>query len=240
MPRTPEIGPDIAIVAQLLGDRTRALMVSELATGEPLSASSLAALVSVSRPTASEHLAKLVEGGVLHVERVGRHAYYRLASEDVAVALRALASVAPGLTRPAAAPTHGPGVLSTARTCYDHLGGRLGVALTDVLQERGLICRRAQEWEVAADAWDAWHPLGITCAPLKGSRRPIVRGCADWNGPRHHIAGGLAAAVTERLFSLGWLTRVSTDARLVTATAAGVVGLRRTFGLSLSDFGPDR
>ncbi|PNE43129.1 MULTISPECIES: ArsR/SmtB family transcription factor [Streptomyces] len=240
MPRTPEIGPDIATVAQLLGDRTRALMVSELATGEPLSASSLAALVSISRPTASEHLAKLVDGGVLHVERVGRHAYYRLANDDVAVALRALASVAPDLTAPAAPSTRARGVLSTARTCYDHLGGRLGVELTDVLQARGLIQRRAQQWEVATDAWDAWRPLGIACAPLKDSRRPIVRGCADWSGPRHHIAGGLAAAVTERLFSLGWLTRVSADDRVVTATEAGLVGLRQTFGLSLSGLGPDR
>ncbi len=239
MGRSPEFGPDIATVAQLLGDRTRALMVGELTTGQPLSASSLAALVGISRPTASEHLGKLVEGGILHVERVGRHAYYRLASHDVAVALDALASVAPDLTPPAP-PAHGPSVLSETRTCYDHLGGKLGVALTEALQEQGLIRRDAQQWEVEFETWDQRRPLGITCEPLKDSRRPIVRGCADWSGPSHHIAGGLAAALTQRLFSLGWLTRASKDDRTVAPTRVGLAGLRRTFGLTLCELGPAR
>ncbi|MES4903217.1 MULTISPECIES: winged helix-turn-helix domain-containing protein [unclassified Streptomyces] len=239
MGRSTEFGPDIATVAQLLGDRTRALMVGELTTGQPLSASSLAALVGISRPTASEHLHKLVEGGILHVERVGRHAYYRLASNEVAVALDALASVAPDLTPPAP-PAHSPGILSATRTCYDHLGGQLGVALTDALQEQGLIRRDAKQWEVAFEAWDERRPLGIICAPLKDSRRPIVRGCADWSGPRHHIAGGLAAVMTRRLFSLGWLTRASAGDRIVAPTKLGVVGLRRTFGLRMSELGPAR
>lgn len=213
-------------------------MVSELAAGEPLSASSLSALVGISAATASEHLARLVEGRVLRVERIGRHAYYQLASNEVAVALASLASVAPDLV-PAEPPEQAPSQLSEARTCYDHLGGRLGVVFTETLQERGLIRRRGQRWEVDAERWDEHRPLGIACASLQRSRRPIARGCMDWSQARHHIAGSLAAAVTRQFFQLGWLSRTSEHDRAVMLTGAGLDGLNSTFGLSLAtDWGP--
>ncbi|WP_433255968.1 ArsR/SmtB family transcription factor [Streptosporangium sp. CA-135522] len=228
-----DVGPDIAAVAGLLGDRTRATMVKSLVADRAMPASELAALAGVSRPTASEHLARLVESGIVTVERCGRHAYYRLAGPEVADALEALAVLAPIHPPRSLRSSHHLDNLRHARTCYDHVAGRVGVAIADVLQSRGLVKRTAQTLELDVPLWQDQRPLEIDCRPWLKGRRPAIRACVDWSERRHHVAGGLASAITGRLFELGWIMRPREGERVVKVTDEGVDGLVQTFGLSV-------
>lgn len=230
------VGPDIAVVAQLLGDSTRALMVQRVLRDGPMSATSLAAVAGVSRPTASAHLTRLVAEGLLKVERIGRHTYYH-AGEHVATIVDALMSLANSpLRSPDAerAPSRDDET-SDGVTCYDHLGGRLGAALADSLAHRDLIRRTQRGWDVDPNWWDQVCPLGITCGRTRAtsrSRRPLARSCVDWSEHSPHLAGSLGAAMCRQLFRFGWLVRAdSTHGRQVRLTAPGRIGLYQVFGL---------
>ncbi|MET8140355.1 helix-turn-helix domain-containing protein [Sphaerisporangium sp. NPDC005288] len=229
-----DAGPDIAAVAGLLGDRTRATMVKALVADRAMPASELAALSGVSRPTASEHLARLVEHGIISVERCGRHAYYRLAGPEVATALEALAVLAPIHPPRSLRSSFHLDNLRRARTCYDHVAGRLGVAIADVLQSRGLVRRTGDGLELDVPVWQDLRPLDIDCRPSLKGRRPAIRACVDWSERRHHVAGALAGAITHRLFELGWIVRPRDGERVVKVTDEGFDGLARSFGLPAS------
>lgn len=222
--------PDIAVIAELMGNTTRAAMISALAGDAVMPAGELASIAGVSRPTASEHLARLREHGLVSVERQGRHAYYRLSGSEVAEMVEALAVIAP--VRP---PTSLRGVrqmkvLSHARTCYKHLAGRLGVALADALCEQGLVRRVKDGLALDAARWDERGPLGLTSAVGPNSQPP-VKGCVDWSERRHHLAGPLATALTGELFSRDWIARTRDHHRAVVVTAEGERGLAKEFGL---------
>ncbi|WP_280381624.1 ArsR/SmtB family transcription factor, partial [Nocardia wallacei] len=199
---------DIAAVGALLADATRARIVTTLADGRALPASVLAAESGVAASTASEHLTRLVEGGLLTVERSGRHRYYRLANREVAVAIEALAVLAP--TRPVRSLRESTraAALRRARSCYDHLAGRLGVAVTEALLDRRALERtdgipgteRAQHDPISAPLPDHPYRLGPNAEPLftelgvdltaaRHTRRPLLRFCVDWSEQRHHHSG---------------------------------------------------
>jgi DNA-binding transcriptional ArsR family regulator len=223
----------LAEVAALLADSGRAGMVTALWDGSARPAGELARIAGVSAATASVHLGRLVAGGVLRVEPRGRHRYFRLAGPDVAAALEALARVLPPHPGRAAFDAELP-PLRRARLCYDHVAGRLGVALSDALLARG--------WLTLADGAFALRPAGrrglarlpIDFEALEHGRRPLLRACLDWTERREHVGGSLGAALAMSLLERDWIRR-RRGTRALLVTRAGQRGLADTFGLTLEE-----
>jgi DNA-binding transcriptional ArsR family regulator len=216
----------IADVARLLGDPTRAAMCTTMLDGRFHTAGELARAAGVAPSTASEHLGRLLDGGLVEATRQGRHRYYRLSGPDVAAALEALgvlAAAAPVRSLRAATASER---LRAGRTCYDHLAGELGMAVTERLVTAGVL-----GGDLAVRDLGPLAPLGLELAPTapSGRGRPLVRPCLDWTERRHHVAGALPAAFTARLLELGWLRRLPTP-RAVRLTDAGHEGLAALLG----------
>ena|SRR5580700_1880973 len=238
---------DIAPAAALIADPTRAAILSALVPDRPLAAGELARLAGVSAATASFHLAKLLDGGLIAVARQGRHRYYRLAGYPVAAALEALGLISHAVPARTLRQSREAAALAEARTCYDHLAGRAGVALLDALLRRGLLRPEkskapssrtgsgnppANRFEVTGAGAAALGSFGIDVAEIRRSRRTFAGECIDWTQRRGHLNGALAAAVTARLFALGWVQH-GPRRRSVLITPAGADGLTTTFGWDL-------
>lgn len=220
---------DIAHVAAAIGDPSRARILMALAGGGAMPASALAAEAGVSASTVSAHLAKLREAKLLTVEHDGRHRYFRLASTDVARALEELARIARPLPVRSLRGSVRARALLRARLCYDHLAGRLGVALLAALVEQRTLAYADGTYRITPDGGDRLAAFGIEPAEFS-RRRPAIRYCVDWGERRHHLAGALGGAIAGRLFELDWLRRGRTR-RVVQLTPAGAAGLHDTFGL---------
>lgn len=219
----------MASVAALLGDPARANMLTALLDGRALTAKELAFAGHVSAATASGHLARLTEAGLLAGEKQGRHRYFRLASGLVGQMLESVMAVAgpePGPLRT----WRGGEALRTARTCYDHLAGRLGVALADSLSQAGHVTLSQDGGEVT----DGGHAFlrAFGAEPVTG-KRVFCRPCLDWSERRPHIAGRLGAAIAARCLELMWVER-QRDSRAVTITPAGRLGFAEQFGIQLA------
>jgi DNA-binding transcriptional ArsR family regulator len=209
-------------------------MLAALADGRALPAGELAAAAGLSLSGASAQLARLTQGGVLTMEREGRHRYYRLAGPQVAAALEGLAPLA--LT-PSRARARSPAseALRRARTCYDHLTGELGVALADALEERDLVIpgkAKGLDVTVAGEQWFS-QMLGIETAQLLPGRHGVARRCLDWTERRHHIAGPLGAAMLRRFRELGWIEQVTGNLRAVRLSRPGATALGRALEIPL-------
>jgi DNA-binding transcriptional ArsR family regulator len=223
---------DIAAAAALLAEPARAALVGALMDKEPLPASALAASAGIARSTASEHLHRLVEGGFLTASQNGRHRYYRLAGPAVAAAVEALAVVAPQRPVRSLREATKSAQIREARTCYDHLAGRFGVALSQALERERVLVRRGGTYDLGGRARTRLAPLGIDVDALERLRRPLVRGCLDWTERELHVAGALGSALATRLFELGWVERFEAN-RSVTVTDEGRHMLGDEFGLVL-------
>ena len=205
----------IAHVAALIGDPARANMLSALIDGRALTASELAQAAGVALPTASGHLARLVDGGLVSVERQGRHRYHRLADADVAQAIEGLMGLAQrtGGTRARTGPREP--ALRSARICYDHLAGERGVALLAAAQAAGYLAD-GPDLAVTAAGREAFAAFGVDFAAIEHGRRPLCRRCLDWSERRSHLAGALGAAVLARLLDRGWARREAGRALTIT------------------------
>lgn len=224
-------GLTLAEIGAAIGDPARATMLVALFDGRALTAGELAFRARVAPQTASGHLARLVELRLLAVAKQGRHRYFRLASPLVAQMLESMTAMgkieAPartGRSRPQDA------ALGRARTCYDHLAGRLGVALADTLTARSHVVLAEDGGEVTAGGLAFFAGLGIDIEAARARGRVFCRPCLDWSERRQHIAGAIGAALSARLFGLGWIAR-QRDTRAVAITPAGEAGLRDVFGL---------
>jgi DNA-binding transcriptional ArsR family regulator len=223
-------GPFIAEIAALLGEPARANIVAALMSGQAMTATELALAGGVAPSTASGHLAKLVEGKLLAIAVQGRHRYYRLASQRVAELLEALMAVAidgPARYRPRSCRDE---ALAAARTCYDHLAGRLGVALADGLAARGFVVLDAEAGVMAPSGRRFLEDFGVDFRIVDSRRRTACRACLDWSERRYHIGGAIGAALADRCFALGWIER-RRDGRALTVTPAGTCGFRDIFGV---------
>lgn len=222
-------GPDIVSVAALIGDHARADVLTALMGGRALTATELADTAGITRQTASGHLARLLEAGLLAVEAQGRHRYYRLADDDVAHLLESLMGVASrtGSVRLRSSPREP--AMRKARVCYDHLAGELGVLVFDGLRRRQALALGDGHLELTAAGSAFLEGLGIDVAGLRSQRRAFCRTCLDWSERRHHLAGAVGASLLERFIALGWARRDEAS-RVVRFTTAGEDALRRTFG----------
>jgi len=243
----PDAG--IALAAALMGDPARAAMLTALLDDRALAAGELAELAGVSPATASEHLTKLLGGGLVAVTSQGRHRYYRLAGHRVAAAIEALSHLSPPAPVRSLRQSRQAAALAQARTCYDHLAGQAGVALLDALLAGGVLagstrglpageepaaCAAPQArpglaaLEVTAAGEDALAAFGVNTASLRHSRRRFAGACLDWTERRPHLNGSLGAAITARLLELGWIER-GAHRRAIRVTPAGQEGIAATF-----------
>ncbi len=254
MPERPQFTVrDVNVVpaAALLAEPTRAAMLTALLDARPLAAGELARLAGVSAATASAHLARLLGGGLVTATRQGRHRYYQLAGPTVAAAMEALAHLSPAAEVRSLRESHDAAALAQARTCYDHLAGRAGVALLDALLARKVLTPAPDGSQLANEAAPQSHirptafqvtaagsatlaAFGLNLGALQQSRRHFAAACLDWTERKPHLNGTLGAAITARLLELGWIER-GTRRRAVRVTSAGRDGLAATFGWSPAD-----
>lgn len=225
-----------AEIAALAGDPARASMLHALMDGRALTASELAAVAGVAPATASGHLARLLDAGLLAVEKQGRHRYYRLASAMVAQMVESLMQVASALSPPRRVAT-GPrdAALRTARTCYDHIAGQLGVALADGLVAAGHVDLSADGGLVTDQGVAFLSELGIDLSSEASGRRTtraLCRPCLDWSERRPHLAGRLGAALFETSLAVGWV-RKREGSRALAVTRKGEAAYRERFGIVL-------
>jgi DNA-binding transcriptional ArsR family regulator len=227
-------GPIIAEIAALVGDPTRATMVSALLDGGALTASELARAAHITPQTASSHLAKLTAAGLLSMIRRGRQRHFRLASPTVVDMLDGIVAVAL-LTRPRHRPlSREARALGAGRICYDHLAGRLSVELTDALVAREYLVRHdAEAAEITTAGARFLTAFGVALSGPGTAHRYYCRLCLDWTERRPHIAGAIAAALTRRYFDLGWMERMR-DSQAVVVTPRGRRGFWKTFGIDAS------
>jgi len=220
----------IAPVAEILSDPARVAMLMALSDGREVPAGELALAAGVTAPTASAHLARLATVGLIGVRREGRHRFYRLVRPELVQAMEALAVLAPE----AAPRTHRQArigrAVRAARTCYDHLAGQLGVALTQALVSRGALRPDGTQFELTRAGTDLFEQFGIDLANVRAKRRGFAPACLDWSERVPHIAGSLGAALLTALFDRGWIERTA-ESRAVSVTLAGRRGLERMFGV---------
>jgi DNA-binding transcriptional ArsR family regulator len=224
------VEPNIAAVAMLIGDPTREAMLTALLTGQALPAGELAARAHVSPQTASAHLAKLVDGGLLVVATAGRHRYYRLSSRQVAQALEALAIIAAPPRIRSLRESEESKAMRFARTCYDHLAGALGVALNQALLDRGLLIQHDQAYTLTEQGTNWMEAWGVDLQQLRQGRRLFARPCLDWSERRYHVGGALGAVIAATMFERGWIIRAARG-RAVRLTEQGRAELRQELGL---------
>jgi DNA-binding transcriptional ArsR family regulator len=225
-------GPDIAVVASLVGDPARANMLTALMTGRALTASELAQQAGITPQTASSHLAKLEAGRLIEPEKQGRHRYYRLTGPDVAGVLEGLAGLAEraGHTRVRTGPKEP--ALRRARICYDHLAGDLGVQMLDSMKVQRLVRQSKQTIELTGEGKRFLaSALQIDADALAHPRRPVCKACLDWSERRHHLAGTLGAAVMNRFTELNWAARdAAPGSRVVNFSRTGEKRFAALFG----------
>lgn len=205
-------------------------MLTALMDGRALTASELAETAGVSLPTASSHLGKLMDGALLAVEKQGRHRYYRLAGPEVAQALETLMSLAEksGHKPPRTGPADP--ALRDARVCYDHLAGTRAVEIYDALVKRRYLELSSEGIAMTQPGRKFFSALGVDVAALERSRRPLCRACLDWSARRHHLAGGLGAAILDLALDRRWARREK-GTRIVTFTPSGERSFSQAFRL---------
>ena len=235
---------DIASVAALLADPRRCKVLFALDDGRALPASVLASEAGIAASTASGHLAKLVDGGLLTVSVHGRNRYYRLAGPHVGALLETLAAVAPAAPVRSLRESTRAHALRAARSCYDHLAGRLGVEVTDALVRAGVLdvagdpgaepdppVGHGRELSFAVtETGEEWLTGFGTAVPRTAASRRAVRYCVDWSEQRPHVAGWLGRALLARMLDLDWVRRAERG-RALRVTSAGRAGLTASLGL---------
>src|SRR5437763_12179657 len=222
-------------VAALVGDTARATMLSALMGGQSLTATELAYCANISRSTSSGHLGKLVAARLLVVTRKRRFSYYRIASPLVASMLESIKLVAATEVPPRHQPRSARDeALRFARSCYDHLAGQAGVAVTDALVAMGHIVLTDEGGEVTSSGGRFLAAWGVDLMPR--SRRVFCQPCLDWSERRYHLKGLVGARILDRLLDLGWLKCVS-GSRALQLTSSGRAGLSEIFQIEINNGG---
>jgi len=223
-------GPDIARIGALMGDPARANMLGALLSGKALTATELATEAGITGQTASSHLKKLMEGGLLTQAKQGRHRYFTLAGPEVGTVLEAVMGLAArkGHLRTRTGPKDP--AMRAARVCYDHLAGDMAVQIYDSLQTRDFLAVSSDKdgFGLTEAGASFVREIGIDLDALTANRRPLCRVCLDWSERRNHLAGSLGAALLNRFEDQGWLRRDKTS-RIVHIPPKGQAELKALF-----------
>jgi len=221
-------GPDIALLGALIGDPARANMLTALMSGKALTATELACEAGITVQTASTHLGKLATGGLLKLNRQGRHKYFSLVDEDVGTLLESMMGFAAkrGHTRTRTGPRDP--ALRKARVCYNHLAGELGVQMLDSLTGRALVTGNEDAMQLTTRGRGFVSDFGISLEKIDKKRRPLCKHCLDWSARRGHLAGSLGTALLNRFYELGWAKRQD-GSRIVSFTPKGEIEFANVF-----------
>lgn len=225
-------GNSLAALGSLMAHETRAELLTVLMDGRAHTGTELARHLRVAPSTVSEHLTRLLDAGIVTVAAQGRHRYFQLRSDETARLLESIGALAPAgpISNPR---SKTPSAVAYARSCYDHLAGEVAVLLYNQLHTNGFIGVHEHDVKLMPAGVAALAELGIETDVLDKSRRPTVRSCLDWTERRHHLVGGVAAALFETMLKRRWLTR-GTQPRAIRVTRRGKEELLNHFGLSLS------
>lgn len=226
------INPNMAEIAALLGETSRATILASMMDGRFHTASELAYMAAIKPQTASFHLAKLVEGKLIKVEKQGRHRYFQLAGEDIAQFLESFLAISPPPEIRSLRQSSQIKLLQDARTCYDHLAGKLGVQLTESMLKAGYLTLEGKQFVLTDEGILFFTTFGIDLTALKRKRRSFSHACLDWSERRYHLAGALGSELLNQFFNLGWLIRVP-SIRAIKVTEKGKIGFKEVFHLDL-------
>ena len=226
------INPNMAEIAALLGETSRATILASMMDGRFHTASELAYMAAIKPQTASFHLAKLVEGKLIKVEKQGRHRYFQLAGEDIAQFLESFLAISPPPEVRSLKQSSQIKLLQDARTCYDHLAGKLGVQLTESMLKAGYLTLEGKQFVLTDEGILFFTTFGIDLTALKRKRRSFSHACLDWSERRYHLAGALGCELLNQFFNLGWLLRVP-SIRAIKVTEEGKIGFKEVFHLDL-------
>ncbi|WP_120497484.1 helix-turn-helix transcriptional regulator [Kiloniella sp. EL199] len=222
--------PSMASIGALIGSPARAAMLALLFDGRALTATELSQAAGVSAATASEHLGKLVSGGLLLCEKHGRHRYYKLAGDEVAEALEPLIHLVRHKPAPVRQVSSEQKLIRCARLCYDHMAGALGVSITTAMVDQGYLRLRDRHYDVTSRGEMFFFELGIDLEVLRKTRRQFAPQCLDWSERKPHVAGALGAAITDLAFSLKWIERTK-HRRIIKLTDLGREQLEEKLGI---------
>lgn len=226
-----KLGPDISSIAALIGDPARANILTALISGCALTATELTVEAGVTKQTTSSHLAKLVMGNFLKVEKQGRHKYYRLANREIANLLEILTNVAADLAPKRVRMGPKEPALRKARRCYDHLAGDLAVKLLDGFLAQKLLVEDGDSLKATPKGIDYFDRFGIDMKKIIHQKRPTCLACLDWSVRRPHLAGGLGAALLSKFETLGWATKFE-KSRIIEFSKTGEANLIKMFDLT--------
>lgn len=225
---------NVAVIASLVSEPSRAAIMTALLDGRFHPASELAYMAEIKPQTASFHLAKLAEAGVVSMEKHGRHRYYGIRNQEVAQVMEMMLSIAPQVPITSLKQSVQDKAVRYARTCYDHLAGYAGVQITEGLLARGFLRKEQQQFAVTASGEHFFTELCIDLAHVRKQRRSYSHCCLDWSERRHHLAGALGHVLLKRWIELQWIHPLP-DTRAVHVTAAGKQGFHDMLGIKLDN-----
>lgn len=223
---------DFKQMAALIGDPTRASILWALLDGRAFTATELAIAADTSPQNTSMHVNKLVQAQLLAVENQGRHRYYKFARKEVAYAIEAMASLLPHSSNPQLHDKADMLPVKYCRTCYDHLAGKIGVAITDSLLKQKIIVAKDNMFALSSKGSRWMQDLGIDTTGLQNQRRAFLRPCLDWSERRHHIAGSLGAALLNTMLNADWMRRTR-NSRAIVITGKGQKKLQEYFNIDV-------
>ncbi|HQT91926.1 MAG TPA: winged helix-turn-helix domain-containing protein [Candidatus Kryptobacter bacterium] len=227
-----EFETQLIVVASLIGDKARSVMLWNLLDGRAYTATELSLCAEVSPQSASNHLAKLVDAGILEVRKQGRHRYYSYATPNAAQVIKSMAGLLPaGPGRNAITKCEPAGIIY-ARTCYDHIAGRVGVAIASSLVEKKIVRTREKEYLVTGPGRDWFLSLGLDVEEIRSRKRSFAHQCLDWTERKPHLAGALGASLLQMMLKKNWVRKMTTSRELL-VTSAGRTGLKDTLGLEI-------
>jgi DNA-binding transcriptional ArsR family regulator len=212
----------------LIGDATRASILWNLLDGRAFTATELAIAVETSAQNISMHLGKLLEADLISVEKQGRHKYYRFSNKEVAYAIEALTNLIPKPKVSMKKKSEEYPPIKYCRTCYDHLAGKIGVALADSLLEQKIIIEGNGVFEISSEGEKWFLDFGINIEEAQKQKRIFLKPCLDWSERRNHIAGSIGSLLLNKMISEDWL-RKTKDSRAITITGKGEKELWKNF-----------
>lgn len=222
--------PNIAQIASLIGDPARSRMLIALMGGKALTATELSLDAEITPQTASSHLSKLVNNGLLAVQKQGRHKYFQLNGKDVAEILEALLNISSRIEHSNIFTGPRDPELRKARVCYDHLAGELGVLLYEALMKNNYINTVNNSLEMTANGIAFFHRIGVNFDELQKGKRPLCKSCLDWSERNHHLAGLIGKWILIDLLKKNWAQK-NLDSRVIRFTKTGLKYFNKQYGI---------